>query len=151
MATDYSSTQFHPRHRLVLRETFYLPLLLRLAAGDLSETPVRSDHEVWVEDFDSFGTDQSFNHRIDRFVERVNPVRKGGALNPTNKKLIFFLSFLLQGAGFSNGVKREAKNDHSITEGFKSNVRVFLFQAYHGSISGRESASGETVEGNSIF
>jgi len=74
--TDYSSTQFHPRHRLVLWETFYLPLLLHLAAGDVSETPVRSDHEVWVEDFDSLSTDQSFDHCIDRFVERLNPVKR---------------------------------------------------------------------------
>jgi hypothetical protein len=29
-----------------------------------------------VEDFDSFGTDQSFDYCIDRFVERVNSVRR---------------------------------------------------------------------------
>ena len=105
-----------------------------------------------MEDFNSLSIDQSLGNWIDRFVERINPVRKGGSLNPIlNKELIFFLSSPFQRAGDSNGVKKEAKDDHSITEGFKGNVKIFLLQAHHHSISGRESTSGETVEGNSIF
>jgi len=65
--------------------------------------------------------------------------------------IIFFLSSPFQVAGLSNGVKREAKDDHSIAEGFKNYVKIFLLQTHHHPISGGEGASSKTLERYSIF
>jgi hypothetical protein len=105
-----------------------------------------------LEDFDSLGTDQSFSDWIYCFIERLNPVRKGGALNPIlNKEPIFFLSSPFQVAGLSNGVKKEVKDDYSNIKRFSPYLKPVFLQTHHHPISRGEGSPGETVERDSIF
>jgi hypothetical protein len=55
------------------------------------------------------------------------------------------------GAGLSNGIKKEVKDDYSIAERFGIDPKSILLQTYHNPISRREDPSSSALEGDSIF